>query len=357
MSARISLLDRLLDPFRGKAVTIPPMDGAWRPDTRLDTARLVATLPEVDGLSSDAQGVIWASAGNGLFRLTEGKAELAETFPARITALTGFEGGIALALADGGLILRDEHGSRDLRQAFARPVSATALTAAGAGLFIAEGSVSHRAGDWVPALMGKAQDGAVWRLDTGAGRAEQIASGLAWPAGLVQGQDGGLVLSEAFAHRLTGLSAGAPKKMLDRIPGYPGRLSPAAGGGWWLAVFAPRNRLIELVLREDHFRADMLATIPQEHWIAPALATGQSFLEPLQRGGVRTMGVRKPWAPARSYGLIARLDAGFHVLESWHSRADGRRHGATAVLDLPGRTLVALRGAGEIVELAAGGAA
>lgn len=261
MSARISLLDRLLDPFRGKAVTIPPLDGAWRPDTRLDTARLVAALPEVDGLSSDAQGVIWASAGNGLFRLTEGKAELAEAFPARITALTGFEGGIALA--DGGLILRGEHGSRDLRQAFARPVSATALTAAGAGLFIAEGSASHRAGDWVPALMGKAQDGAVWRLDTGTGRAEQIASGLAWPAGLAQGQDGSLVISEAFGHRLTGLSAGVPKKMLDRIPGYPGRLSPAAGGGWWLAVFAPRNRLIELVLREDHFRADMLATIPQ----------------------------------------------------------------------------------------------
>ncbi len=29
-------IDRLLDPFRGKAVTIPPMDGALKPNTALE---------------------------------------------------------------------------------------------------------------------------------------------------------------------------------------------------------------------------------------------------------------------------------------------------------------------------------
>ena len=32
------ILDPILDMFRGKAVTIPPLDGAFRPNTRLDGA-------------------------------------------------------------------------------------------------------------------------------------------------------------------------------------------------------------------------------------------------------------------------------------------------------------------------------
>ncbi|MCL4069353.1 SMP-30/gluconolactonase/LRE family protein [Pseudomonas sp. GX19020] len=350
--SRISLLDRLLEPFRGQAITIPPYDGAWKPDTRLETAAPVAVLPGADSLARDAAGGVWASAGPVLYRLTPGGAEAAETYPAPITAITGFQDGLALALEDGGLILRGGAGSRDLRSAFPRPVSATALMEDGGALIIAEGSATHKAGDWVVALMRKAGDGGLWRLEPDALRAEQIATRLAWPSGLARAQDGSIVLAEAFAHRLTALTPKGARKLLDRIPGYPGRLSPALNGGWWLTIFAPRNRLVELVLQENHFRADMLATVPQEHWIAPGLSVGHSFLEPLQRGGVRTMGLRKPWAPARSYGLVARLDAGFGVLESYHSRADGRRHGAVAVLDLPGQTLVALKGAGEIVDIA-----
>ena len=38
--------------------------------------------------------------------------------------------------------------------------------------------------------------------------------------------------------------------MLDELPGYPARLSPAQDGGFWLAVFAGRTQLIEFVLRE-----------------------------------------------------------------------------------------------------------
>lgn len=353
----MTLLDRLLDPFRGKAITIPPYDGAWKPNTRLDHARLVARLDEADNLVADAAGTVWLSAGGALFRLAPEGPRPAGTFSSAITALAALpQGGLAIALADGGLILRrDGAADHDLRGAFAVRVSATALLASDDGtLLVAEGSASHAATDWVPALMGKARDGAVWRVDLRAGRAERIAAGLAFPAGLAIGPDGGLVVAEAFAHRLVAIPAnGRGKTVLDRIPGYPGRIAAARDGGWWLAVFAPRNRLIELVLREDRYRADMIATIPQDHWIAPALRSGATFLEPLQRGAVRTMGQLKPWAPSRSYGLVARLDAGFQPLDSLHSRSDGLRHGATAVLDLEARCLVALKGAGQIIDIRA----
>ena len=37
----MSLLDPILDLLRGKAVTIPPMDGALKPNTALDDADVV----------------------------------------------------------------------------------------------------------------------------------------------------------------------------------------------------------------------------------------------------------------------------------------------------------------------------
>ena len=349
----MTFLDRLLDPFRGEAVTIPPYDGAWKPNTQLETAAHVAALPEADNLAEDSEGTIWLTGGPVLYRLEGKEAKPAETFAAPITALAALPGGgLVVALADGGLILRRDGASRDLRPAFPAAVSATALLANDDGtLLVAQGSASHAATEWVPALMRKRRDGAVWRLDLAGGKAERIVGGLAFPTGLARDEAGAPVVAEAFAHRLVALGGGRPRTVLDRIPGYPGRLSPARAGGWWLPVFAPRNRLIELVLREDRFRADMIATVPQDYWIAPALRSGESFLEPLQRGGVRTMGVRKPWAPARSYGLVARLDAAFRPLASLHSRADGQRHGAVSVLDLPQARLVALKGAGEIVDI------
>ncbi len=130
----------------------------------------------------------------------------------------------------------------------------------------------------------------------------------------------------------------------DHLPGYPSRLSPAIGGGAWLSMFAPRNRLIELVLQETHYRLDMMAEVPREYWIAPALASRQSFLEPLQCGGITTMGVRKPWAPSRSCGMVVRLDEAMLPLSSIHSRSNGERHGTCSAVEHDGRLFVASRG-------------
>ncbi|MCJ8150135.1 hypothetical protein [Shinella sedimenti] len=349
----MTLLDRLLDPFRGEAITIPPYDGAWKPNTDIETAARVASLPEADNLVQDAEGEIWLTAGYALYRLDARNPTPVERFSSPVTALAAPpRGGLAIATADGGLMLRRNGETQDLRAAFPAVVSATALLAGDDNtLLVAQGSAHSAATDWVQALMRKQRDGAIWRLDLSSGKAERIADGLAFPAGLALDENGAPVVAEAFAHRIISLAGARARTVLDRIPGYPGRLAPAHDGGWWLAVFAPRNRLIELVLREDRFRADMIATVPQDYWIAPALRSGESFLEPLQRGGVRTMGVRKPWAPARSYGLVARLDAQFQPVGSHHSRADGHRHGAVSVLDLPNARLVAFKGAGEIVDI------
>ncbi len=161
--------------------------------------------------------------------------------------------------------------------------------------------------------MAKGASGSVWRIDLASGEQACLARELAWPYGLLPDRR----TAGSWSRRAGGTGcwrsrprpAAAPEVVLTKLPGYPARLSPAAGGGAWLALFAPRNRLIEFVLLEDDYRAEMMRDVPRAYWIAPALSSGASFLEPLQCGAVRTMGIHKPWAPSRSYGLVVRLDA------------------------------------------------
>jgi hypothetical protein len=190
----------------------------------------------------------------------------------------------------------------------------------------------------------------VWKRPAGAAAFERVADGLAFPYGLLP-VEGGVVVSESWRHRLLRIGTGAPAELLAKLPGYPARLSPAPGGGAWLCLFAPRNRLIEFVLQEEHYRLDMLATVPPSYWIAPAFSSGRSFLEPLQCGGIRTMGVHKPWSPSRSYGLAVRLDEKMRPLFSLHSRANGTRHGVCSVVEEAGRLWVASRGGDCVLDI------
>lgn len=144
--------------------------------------------------------------------------------------------------------------------------------------------------------------------------------------------------------------------MLESLPAYPARLSRGADGAIWLALFAPRSQLVEFVLSEDRCRRRMIDEIDPELWIAPDLRAGQSPLEPTQQGGVRQLGVLKPWSPSRSYGLVARLDAAYRPVASLHSRANGRRHGVTSCLAFEGRVYFTAKGNGVVASFAGMGA-
>src|SRR6201987_678602 len=88
----------------------------------------------------------------------------------------------------------------------------------------------------------------------------------------------------------------------------------------------------------------MIETIAPDYWIAPAFAGGSDSLEPMQIGGVKALGIQKPWAPPPSYGLLVHLDGNGERTSSIHSRAGGRFHGITAVCATPQGTVIASRG-------------
>jgi hypothetical protein len=354
-------IDRLLDPFRGKAVTIPPMDGALKPNTALDDAAALMAVEAPDNLLL-AGGRLYFSSGSTLLAVPahdlSADPQRVAQFDHAIAALAATaDGGLVIGLDDGHILFRG--GALDGRALVSvgpdRLACPTALAISHPGsLLVAQGSAHHRPSDWVADLMEKGSSGSVWRIDLETGAETCLARNLAWPNGILAEPDHRIIVSESWRHRLLRLSAdgrGTAEPVLSKLPGYPARLAPSSDGGAWLALFAPRNRLIEFVLLEDDYRNDMMRDIDRKFWIAPALSSGDSFLEPLQCGGVRTMGIYKPWAPSRSYGLVVKLDEALQPTRSFHSRANGRRHGVTSVVEAGSRLLVASKGGHAIVGL------
>ena len=349
------ILDPILDMFRGKAVTIPPLDGAFRPNKRLDDASALTSLAEPDNLLV-ADGRLLASSGSIIYAIKAGaEPAVAETFSSPVTALTlSPSGGLVVGLESGKLLIAGKEVSLP---AGIRCI--TALAYAGDGtLWLANGSAEHTPSQWAADLMKKGASGSLWRCGPAEIRFQKIAGDIAFPYGL-HPIERDVLVAESWRHQLVRFdgATGNRSTALTHLPGYPARLSPAADGGTWLTLFAPRNRLIEFVLQETHYRQDMIEQVPPAYWIAPALASSRSFLEPLQCGGIRTMGIHKPWSPSRSYGLVVRLDQNMQPQFSLHSRANGTRHGICSVVERDGQLVIASRG-GDcvlVVDLASGG--
>lgn len=354
-------LKRLYAGFRGfdeAGSAVPMMDGPLKPNTALDEAPVVLRLPAIDNLTATPGGLM-GSQGAGLLRLrTSGdvlEAAEARVFPSDITCLAAdAAGALAVGLDGQGIAI---HGGRhDGLQI--KDVNGTALRSPSAALFldpdtliVANGSTEFTMADWKRDLMNRRSSGSVWRIALG-GSATQLAGTLAFPYGLAVSGTGMLLAAEAWRHRVVSLdlhAAASPRAVLSDLPAYPARLAPASGGGFWLAMFAPRNQLVEFVLREEAYRHRMVTTIDPAYWIAPSLSSGASFLEPIQGGARKKLNMLKPWSPSWSYGLVVRCDANMRPTASFHSRADGSIHGVTSLAEFGGALFAGAKGSGAIV--------
>jgi hypothetical protein len=345
-------VDNLLG--RGEAaITVPPLDGALRPNSLLDDAAARYPLERVDCLAAQS-GDLLAAAGRTVYALAaDGSWRSHFEAPTEIACIASLgDDGLALGLMDGGIVIVG--GPRDGRAYRLGQDAAciTAIAASADGLFVTNGSASNPADAWQRDLLERNASGSVWRIGLDSGRAKCLTDGLAYPAGLAVDTNG-LVISEAWRHRLVRIDpgSGAPAEVVySDLPAYPGRLS-SAPGGWWLALFAPRSQLVEFVLREPTYRRRMLDEVPPACWISPKLRSGRSFYEPMQGGGVKHLGLLKPWAPTMSAGMCVRLDTSFQPATSLQSRADGATHGVTSVVEIGDRVFAAARGDGVVVEV------
>lgn len=345
---------------RGRySIAVPVMDGNLHPNNRLEEAPLVCALPEIDNLASTADGV-WFSSSNELHLLA--KDALAptkiESYGSEITFIASdASGALAIGVDGGGVVLRG--GAHDGQKI--ETVGGSALICGTAAVFedantliVTVGARNRPHSEWKRDLMAKGASGEVWRIELKSGNASKLASNLSYPYGVCI-VEGGLAISEAWKHRVVLLdNSGKIKPVLEDLPGYPARLIALPQGGYALSIFAPRNQLVEFVLREPEFLRAMTATVHPNHWIAPKLMWGEGFKEPMQGAALKTMGIIKPWAPTWSYGLVVLLDDQFDAVSSMHSRADGKRHGVTSLCINENDLYANAKGAGVVVKFPLG---
>ncbi len=347
------------------AMHVPVMDGPLKPNNRLDVAERVTEVPELDNLVS-CEGKLWATSETQLGVLSNDRLETVHTFSSTITCLAVSETSrLAIGLDEGRVVIFDPSSKEVLdEQVVASPTAL--LFWDEDDLFIASGSKEHSPSEWQADLMSEGRSGSLTRWSLKDGSAHTLLSGLAYPTGLVRDKTDRLVFSEAWKHRLCvfadptldGIGRPGIEPVLTRLPGYPGALSLNPDGSIWMAVFAPRNQLVEFVLTEREYCTKMMRQVDRSLWIAPTLRGGRNYHEPMQWGAVKQLGVLKPWAPVLSYGLAVRLNAEFQPIESLHSRADGSVHGVTSLLETRendrATTYAAAKGDGVLVRMDAG---
>lgn len=334
------------------SVAIPVLDGALKPNNILEDATVLLEHGGLEDIAIGSDGLLYAAAGNEVLQVgATGAIRPVARFGSPIHAIASFAHGLAAASSEGLSFTGGSFDGKKVDALAGRPLACVnALHDAGDGTLLVSDGSARPEPDWRRDLLEKGRTGRVLRFSPATGECEVIAQGLAYCYGVCA--DGKRVLaSESWAHRVRAFEGSRVESGITELPGYPSRLARASGGGFWLTVFAARTQLVEFVLREDEFREEMMRTVEPRYWIAPYLLAGTDYREALQQGEVRQMGILKPWAPPRSYGLVIRLGANFLPQYSLHSRVGGRHHGITAVAESGEFLYVLSKGSERILQL------
>lgn len=352
-SRLLSDIKELIRPESAPNRAIPTLDGGLTPNDRLDDFASITTLADVEDVVADTDTTVLITAGNVLWRveLASGNKTVVAELPGKGLGLARDGDGVLVCVAGAGLIRVSSDGGLEplvVQAGATTDGDLMSVVAMGGDLYVTRGSTANSVAEWPRDLMSKGRTGALLRV-LPTGRVEPVVDNLQWAYGAcVVGDE--ILIAESWAHRILAYSpvTGKTRTVRDRLPGYPARLHES-GQSVWVALLALRTYLVEFVLREDSFRKRMIAEIPMQDWIRPALRTTNTVREPLQLGGARHLGETKPWAPARSYGLVGEMDAAGDFVRSFHSRPGKHRHGTVAVLAQGDRLVALAAGSGEVL--------
>lgn len=359
MSLARDIIDRLF--FSDRDVhAIPVLDGGFAPNQRLEEAALLTEMPGARSLALDDNGGLFVAAGHAILHYENAHVPPPRVFAdaeAAIGALAWHDGLLFACIAGHGVRAFDADGRviGEVTEAEGKALRcALAVTVAADGtVFITDGSRDNGPDLWLQDLMQcRPPSGRLIAWKRGQDGASVVAGSLAWPAGVAVAPDQrALLVAESWTHRLLAIprEGGAPRVLVKNFAGYPGSLTADPEGDYWICFFALRSQLTEFVLREAGFRKRMMETVPPELWISPTLGGRLDVREPTQVGRIKKLGIQKPWAPARSYGLVARIDATGYALESLHSRSAGTVHGVTGAVRRGEELLVVAAGHGKLV--------
>jgi hypothetical protein len=345
----LAAIKEWVNPNWGTHTSIPPMERGLRPNSRLDSAQVLLDpgVYEPDDLVLLDSGAIWFSSGAAVHELKDSAMRTVVELDGRVGPLITRGSDVIAAVEGRGLVTVDASGAvNDLSSDRSVSTCVTDLTALPDGSILAcVGSTEYGVDGWGRALVDGDRSGLLVRVV--GDRTEVVADRLGWPSGVASDADGNVVVSLSQQHRLESRTADSLERvdrvMLGNLPLYPGRVSHTERG-WWVTGPYVRNRVTAMLLDEPELLAEMVETINPDEWFIPRLRSENPYTDPLQMGQLRVLGIVKPWAPPRSYGVAFRIDPDGRIADSAHSRVDGNRHGITGVADDGDRVILAAQG-------------
>lgn len=179
------------------------------------------------GLAFDAQGQLWiADAQRGLMRWSAGSLTV------ELTQVEGVPLGFAddVAIADDGII------------------------------YLSDASVRFDHHNVRADFFEHAGNGRVVAFDPASGAARVVLDGLYFANGLaLSPEQDFLLINETSRYRtrrlwLQGPKAGQNDIWASNWPGFPDNIRPARQGGYWLALYAPRNPILDWALPRPFWR-------------------------------------------------------------------------------------------------------
>lgn len=349
----MGLIGYLSSASQARTPILPALDGPLRPNRGLDDAECVLQAEQIGNVVVRGDGEqIYASGAS--VRIVGGQ-ELA-VMPARVSAMaSSSQGLLAVGLESGGIVMIDALGGRRVIDGADHLNCPTAIEFLNERtIVVATGSARRRPDCWTADLMAKDPSGSIVICDLDGGGAEKVLDGLAWPAGLAVAAGGNLLVTESARARVISVPLAQPKEyrpVWEDIPAYPGRLARCEKGEYWVACLSVRNQLVEAIMGNSAFCARMISELDESDWMAPAVHPSIGSAAPLQVNALSQDGNVKPWAASLSYGLVVRCDAEMRPKQSFHSRADGRRHGIGSIAVLGQDVFATAAGTGELLRL------
>ncbi|OLF53359.1 SMP-30/gluconolactonase/LRE family protein [Pseudomonas chlororaphis] len=166
------------------------------------------------------------------------------------------DGRLIIADAIKGLLALDAKGQLHTLSTYAdgRPLGFTddvAVDAAGRYAYFSDASSRWGYGQDGEAVIEHGGDGRLLRYDFQSGQTDQLLDGLQFANGIALGpQEAYVLVNETGAYRisrywLSGVKAGTHDLFIDNLPGLPDNLSFNGQGRFWVALYAPRNALLD----------------------------------------------------------------------------------------------------------------
>lgn len=355
MSRVATALREWIRPDSIRRSFIPPMDGGLRANDLLDQATVMCAGEDLDpdDLIVRSDGAVVFTSGNALVTVEGADCRVVADVGGRAGALAELGDALVVAVEGHGLVRVGADGDvHDLCTDIVVRRCVTDMAVVGDQVLVTIGSDNLGSDEWSRGLLTDTEDGLLVRVNAD-GSSVVLAERLAWPAGIaVSGDEVFVSLSLDYAIERRALSdLGRPgKAFLRNLPAYPGRIRFGGDRVWVTAPYA-RNRMTEMFTDDRDMVQALLDRIHPDEWPVPRLRLDNPYRDLMQLGQLRVLGVLKPWAPPRSYGLVFTVDMNGLVRNSVHSRVDGRHHGVTGIALDAERVVLAVRGSRTVVTM------